>query len=575
MFLAPLFLNGDTNRDGKLSQAEFTRLGEEWFGVWDKSKSGSVSEDDLQAGLKTILGGAGFGPPGMPGGGPSMTGAKGGRNGMSATSGIEFKYVHAALEFDSQRFEEVGVRYKGNNTFMEARDTLKRSLKVELNRYTKGQKLAGMTKLNLHNNITDASWMNEPLSYRLFRDAGVPAGRTGYARVYVTVPGKFERQYFGLYSVVENPDKHFTKRQFGATDGVLFKPVGRNLFEYQGDDWSKYSQAYDPKTELGEEDQKRVIAFCKLVSSATDDEFESKLASFLEVDEFARFMGVTVWLANLDSLLGMGQNYYVYLHPVSRKFLFIPWDLDHSFGQFPMAGSREQIINLSVLHPWRGQNRFLERVFKTRVFREAYLARLNEFSKTLFLAERFSRQVDDLAKVLRPAVAEESAEKLARFDQVVAGRESERGGPPPFKNETTNAASARGNRRPPGPGFGRDMASVGPIKAFVPARAQSVLDQLAGKTNGLTLGGDGFGGPPGGFNPAERIGPVLFEYLNARQTAKLSREDFLKSWTSLFFAWNSDKTGVLTREQLEQGINRDLGPRDGEFPFPPEGDSDN
>ena len=82
-------------------------------------------------------------------------------------------------------------------------------------KYVKGQKLAGIAKINLHNNVTDPSSMNEPLSYRLYRDAGVPAPRSAYARVFVTVPGKFDKEFFGLYSLVEDIDKHFTEEALG------------------------------------------------------------------------------------------------------------------------------------------------------------------------------------------------------------------------------------------------------------------------------------------------------------------------------------------------------------------------
>ena len=101
-----------------------------------------------------------------------------GRNGMSAMMGLEFNYVHAAIDFNGTVLKDVGVRYKGNSTFMQSRDSLKRSLKLEFNKYVKGQKIAGVTKLNLHSNVTDAAWMNEPLSYRLFRDGSIPAPRT-------------------------------------------------------------------------------------------------------------------------------------------------------------------------------------------------------------------------------------------------------------------------------------------------------------------------------------------------------------------------------------------------------------
>src|SRR6266851_2892587 len=97
------------------------------------------------------------------------------------------------------------------------------------------------------------------------------------------------------------------------------------------------------------------------------------------------------------------------------------WALAHSFGQFGMMGSQEQRENLSIHRPWRGENRFLDRVFKVETFKKLYLARLDEFNKTIFNPERFHHQVDEIAAAIRPAVQEESDEKLARFDKVAAG----------------------------------------------------------------------------------------------------------------------------------------------------------
>src|SRR5204863_4642112 len=124
--------------------------------------------------------------------------------------------VHADLDFDGDVIKDVAVRYKGNGTWMQSRGSPKRSLKVDLNHFVKGQKFAGVSKLNLHNNVTDASWMNEVLSHRLFRDAGVPAPRTAYARVYVTVPGKYNHEFLGLYSMVEDVDHTFVEEKLGA-----------------------------------------------------------------------------------------------------------------------------------------------------------------------------------------------------------------------------------------------------------------------------------------------------------------------------------------------------------------------
>jgi spore coat protein H len=568
MFIAPAFLKqGDANHDGKLSREEFSALGQKWFAAWDTNKTGTLDTGKTRAGLDAALESAGGNRPG----GPSPLGAGGKRNG--------FVYVHADLDFEGWRFQDVSVRYKGNNTYMTSRNSLKRPLKVALNHGFKGRRLGGVTTLNLHNNVNDPGGMNEPLSYRLFRDAGVPAGRTAYAQVYLTVPGKYTNQYVGVYSMVENVDNNYTRSRFGTKRGTLFKPVTRQVFEDLGDNWSAYRQTYVPKTPVFDHEAKRVIAFSKLVSHASDAEFAARLEEFLDLDEFARFMAVTVWLSNMDSILSMGQNFYVYLHPKTQQFQFLPWDFDHSFGQFPMAGSADELERLSLLKPWSGQVLFLERVFKVEKFKRLYLAHMKEFSETIFKPERIQRQVDELASVLRPAVQEESAHLLARFDQVVAGKAisagGQGGGGPPFGA--------------PGGGFGQAMK---PIKTFVTVRAKSVNDQLAGKSEGATLSRSGPGGPPGGrggaggppgrggpggFGPGIFLAQAFMTALDADKDGAVTRAEFTQGFLKWFNSWNTDHSGALTEVQLRAGINQDLSPFRGgpppgfEFGPPPDG----
>lgn len=557
MFVAPVFTSqGDTDGDSKLSAAEFSALAEKWFTSWDKDKSGKLNAEQLRSGINSSFGlPGGGGPPGGgppggggPGGGPgrgpgmNLQGAEGKRNGLASAAGVEFKYVHADFDFEGQLFKDIAVRYKGNGTWMGSQNSLKRSLKIDLNEYVNGQKLAGLTKLNFHNNVTDASFMNEVLSHRLFRDAKLPAPRTAYARVFVTVPGKHDHKYFGLYSIVEDVDKHFAEANFGVKKGAIFKPVTPNLFAYLGDDWKKYNQTYDPKTDLTPEQKQRVIDFSRLVTSADDTEFASKLDSYLDLDEFARFMAVTVYLSTLDSILSVGQNYYVYLSPKSFKFQFIPWDLDHSFGQFPLVGSQEQRENLSIQKPWRGENRFLDRIFKVEAFKRLYVAKLDEFSKSIFKPERFAKQVDEIAAAIRPAIAEESESKLERFNKVAAGDSV---GPEGFG------------------GFGQ---TVKPIKGFVVVRTPSVVAQLSGKSEGQTIAEFGFGGGPGGpggprgFGPGMFLGGAFMSALDADKDGWVSHDEFVQGFAKWFASWNKDKSGALSDEQLRAGINQDLAP---------------
>ena len=391
-----------------------------------------------------------------PSGASFLVGPEGGRNGFLASEGLVFNWAHADLTIDGRKFTDIGVRDKGNGTYMEGSMRGKASMKLHLNRNVKGQKLAGLTAFNLANNITDAGWMNEELAYRLFRDAGVPAPRSSYARVYITI-GESPRRYAGLYSLIEEVDTNFLQDRFGSKTGALLKPVPPSLFKWISDNWADYNQVYDPKTDLTPAQKDRFLEFCGIVTRATDKDFAAKLPDYIDLDNFARFLAVDVFLADFDGILNVGQNYYAYLDSATNKFRFIAWDHDHSFGQMGRASNAET-ENFSITHPWGGGNRFLERVFAVPAFRDLYMAKMREFSRTIFQPERLFKQVDDLAPAIRPAIAEQSTTAARTFDQVIAD---------PFSSR-------------------QDMSGE-TLKRFVKARTPSVIRQLNGESPGATV----------------------------------------------------------------------------------------
>jgi hypothetical protein len=187
-------------------------------------------------------------------------------------------------------------------------------------------------------------------------------------------------------------------------------------------------------------------------------------------------------------------------------------------------------------------------MFKLEAFKKLYLARFEEFGKTIFSPERLARQVDEVAAVIRPAVQEESQSKLERFDKLVAGETLERGGSPPF-------------------GGGR----IKPIKPFTIVRTESVLEQLAGKSEGLTPNGGFPGGGPGrsgGSGLGMMHSRTFLRVLDQNKDASVTKAEFTQGFARLFEAWNTDKSGYLTLQQLRSGIEKDLSPSsDGFSPF--------
>jgi len=389
---------------------------------------------------------------------------KASRNGLAGVLGIDFPWSDGDLEFGDSAYSYVGVRFKGNGTFVESQGGYKRPFKIALNRHMKSYQIAGRTDLNLHNLTADPSCLSDTLAYEFFRAAGVPASRTAFARLCLTVQGRFDERLLGLYLLVENIDGQWAKEHFGIENVSLFKPVTYELFHDLGNKWDAYEGIYDPKTKIKAKQRQRLIDLSRLVTHASDAEFAERIGDFIDLDEFACFLAGEVLLSNYDGILSNGQNFYLYLDPRTERFGFIPWDLDHSWGEFPLIGSREEREQASLWHPWVGDNRFLERMLAAAPVRKAYRRELERLRATAFVPEDLSKRLDELATLVRPFIVEESSGRLSRFERQVADF--------PVSNPVKTDGPNRGTRV---------------FKRFFKARAQSVSDQLEGRSEGVII----------------------------------------------------------------------------------------
>lgn len=536
-FIAPLFMvDGDTDGDDMLSGAEFEALGNKWYNQWGEPGSDALDLDQLGLGLGQVY-------DDLNGGKFNLKGARGERNGIASVLGIEYPESTTDLDINNTAFESAAIRFKGNGTYLNAMESRKFPFKIDLNDDHPGRELAGVVKLNLHNCITDPTYMNEVIAHQLFRDAGVPAPRTSYAKVYVTVPGKFDRSYFGLYTMVENVDKNFIEDRFDTRKGALLKPVTPSLFKDLGDRWEAYEQIYDPKTKLKDDEKWRLIDLCRLVTNASDYEFSSRIGDFIDLDEAARYLAVTVLISDLDGILGPGQNFYLYQHPKTGKFIFISWDQDHSFGQW--TRTQEEREQLSLNKPWDKENVFLERLFSVPEFKESYLSYIEIINDSLFQPERINAQVEALAEVLRPAIREDTPENLELFNRLVS-MESH--------HSYANILPERSPDDPrPSPGsFGSDPEAK-PIKGFVAARTISVEDQLAGRSEGLD---DGYLATEE-KTPSNRkwVARIFISEMDVDGDEKLSELEFSRGFDNWYSKWK-EESGPLTEKDVKRGLNR-------------------
>ena len=386
---------------------------------------------------------------------------KSSRPGLAGYLGVDHQYGKADITVDGETIKEIGLRYKGNGTFLEGRERGKYSFKIDFNEYIDDQEFRGLTKINLQNNVSDPSYLREALSYELFREAGIPCPHVGWARVKLTVYDEFDAKDLGLYSLVEQVGKRFLKDRYGSSKGLLLKPSTFGTFRHFGEEWPPYEAAYFPKTKASEAQKRTLIDFTRLVHEATADTFDQRIETYLDTVEFLRFLAVNVLLSNLDSFLGGTQNYYAYIEPKTSRFQLLPWDLDHSFGAFILVGTPETRRDLSIHKPHWGWNRLIERMLAIPRYEQAYHDHLSNYLDTIFAEEKLRAQISEAASFLRPLIAEtpRGHRALKRFEAVVDDAPS-----------------------------GREPHA---LNLFVTKRRQSIEEQLAGLSEGeeLEMGG--------------------------------------------------------------------------------------
>ncbi|MSU32760.1 MAG: hypothetical protein EXS25_08915 [Pedosphaera sp.] len=413
-------------------------------------------------------------------------------NGQRPTPGFgpgpvkrEYPWSQAAFTGAGYSFPDLRLRFKGNSSYNMSHNSWKRPFKLDFNRGNPSRKLEGQKELLLNNNVNDGTQFREALAYQLFRAAGVPAPRTAFAQVHLSVSGQCTNLYLGLYTVVEAVESGFLKERFGSAKGLLLKPERVQGLAFLGSDWAAYEARYCPKGESTKAERERFVALTRLVEDAADADFVSDLPNRLDVESFLTFLAVNAVLANYDSFLGMGHNYYLFQPANLAPLRFIPWDLNEAFGGHPGLGGRAEQATFSVLQPQASQNRLVERILAYPVWSNQYRQILSRLMTVVISPTRLTTMMNLASKTVREAVIKESPRAAVTFRRSLAIEQEAKSkapveGPEARRNEGVLVESPE--LRPSGPvgGFRGGMRDDISFQRWWELREKWVREELDG-----------------------------------------------------------------------------------------------
>ncbi|RAR43514.1 CotH kinase family protein [Paenibacillus sp. MDMC362] len=301
------------------------------------------------------------------------------------------EYKEASVNYNGMQFDHVGIRSKGNLSLRSVvnSDSDRYSFKISFDEYL-NQTLNGISKINLNNNYSDASYMREFLTYELADSVGLPTPGFSYVNVYVN------DELWGFYLAIEQIGDSYLQRHFDNSYGALYKAemtgAGSDL-TWLGNDPDSYTGLV-MKSKSSNDDI--LIDMLDELNNGTDYE------KVLDVDNVLKYVALNVVASNMDSYLGSNkQNYYLYEN--SGIFSVLPWDYNMAFGGLGGSG-------ILIDEPTQGalaERPLIAKLLEVDEYKERYHAILSEMLEGYMQQETFNERVAQLQDLISEHVKQD------------------------------------------------------------------------------------------------------------------------------------------------------------------------
>lgn len=326
------------------------------------------------------------------------------------------------------------------------------ALTLNFDKHVPAQRFHGLKKISLNNSVQDSALVSERFTRELFRRAGIPSPRAGFATV------KLNGRDLGVYILVEGYNRQFLKQHFDNTEGNLYDCGLAQEIDTDGQ--QPVNTGQNPR------DQAHLK---QLIEAAREPEFATRLARLervLDVEHFVTLTALDVMLVNWDGYALNRNNYRMFHDTKSDRLIFLPHGLDQTFQnpEFNLLPRMPGLVARALLETPEGRRRYLDRVAQLTdqlFYRNALTNRIQQIAAApqRELAARDAK----LAGEHRTAVAKycESVERRVASvgRQLVGARQPLRFNADGVANLSGWAPSVEFGR----PNFGATNATTGPL----------------------------------------------------------------------------------------------------------------
>ncbi len=270
--------------------------------------------------------------------------------------------IVAALIVDDVIYEDVGVRFRGNTSYMMNQNSQKKSFNIEIDHVIEDQRLMGYKTLNLINCSGDATFMREILYSNICRRQ-IPSAKANF--VILEING----ENWGVYANVQQLNAEFIEDWFPSNDGTRWRAEGHMggpggggqipgvrttdvnpgivqeapgggfgdgsaALTWQGSDSTIYEQVYELKNTNQDDPWASLINTCDVLNNTPLEQLPGELDKVLNVDRALWMCAFEIVFQDDDGYVNKrGSDYCIYYEPESGRLHLIQYDGNESFRE--------------------------------------------------------------------------------------------------------------------------------------------------------------------------------------------------------------------------------------------------
>lgn len=299
----------------------------------------------------------------------------------------------------------VGIRLRGNFS----RSAAKKSFRISVNTFVSGQRYEGYKNFNLVSGYNDLSISRNKIYADMARGLKTVASRVGHTEFYIN------GQYRGLYMNVEVVNEDFVQVRYGNQHGNLYKCLFPADLVFISNDPNAYKfmsngrRPYELKTNTQADNYSDLAHFIRVLNQTPANALVCALDSIFNLEDYLLNLAIDITAGHWDGYYNKN-NFYLYQNQRDKRFEYIPYDTDNTFGIDWMG------IDWATISPYNfkpNQPRpFYEKVManaETKAIFDFYLKKVSQYVQS----PAFLAQTDSLRLRITPAALADTYKAMA------------------------------------------------------------------------------------------------------------------------------------------------------------------